>query len=175
MNKQSRFLLFSLLSLTTYFLPVLSVKADTRNMPFYAYIDTKCELRNLTNGTLGLGADGKTLDSKLIGGSAGSADLFCNKAGGTFRVRIDSPVASTADASSVVSTSYYGELIVKDKNGNPSVPYIVNSSQPTVTTPNLAPGQYAEGSIVVNMGVTSATTLNAGSYGYSVSLTIISN
>ena len=151
---------------------------QTNRVQFSSSVGVRCDFLRPVSGILGISLDDKSLDSTLSGGSAGTVQLICNK-GGKMVVKVDKPTAITTDASNITPTltSYFSTVLIQGRNGN-STTLNLNSPDDSVSSidlNNLAPGQYRNDDITVNMGITNSSAIPSGDYGFTVRLTLITN
>ncbi len=174
---QKRVILFLTLLITSFGNNKVAY-AQTSRVQFSVSVGVRCEFFSPVSGVLGISPDETSLDSTLGGGSPGTVKLICNK-GGKMSLKVDKPTAITTDASNLTPTltSYFSTVFIQGKNSN-STTLNLNSPDDSVSSvdlSNLAPGQYRNSDITVDMGITNNSTIPSGDYGFTVRLTLISN
>jgi hypothetical protein len=146
------------------------VQAQTAVIQFEGSVSGRCDFSNISGGSLGLSADGLTLDSQS--GSAGAATLTCNQPS---RLEVNAPVQLSSIPLTITSSSAQADINGNSCGGkNPFSETVVATNTDTPKQSNTPPGQMTGcHEITVNMSVTNNTPMPAGSYRFRVRLTAV--
>ncbi len=146
-----------------------SVQAQPVGIQFEGSVSGRCDFSNISGGSLGLSADGLTLDSQL--GSAGTANLTCNQ---FTRLQVEAPVQLSSNPLNITSSS--AQALIEGRFLF-IFPFSETVEATNTSTPALSqsPSWYLLGNndITVNMSVTNNTLMPAGTYVFRVRLTAV--
>lgn len=187
MNKKLQIIQQALLrpkpAIVIYFLSILlgldwsynnnMVRAENAGFIFQGSVGGVCEFNNIISASLGLRADGRTFDSKANGGSPASATLFCNQ---RVYLKVDAPEVFSSSEPITVSSSRSDVALTYTILGFFPVSETItatNDSPSALSSQTAYNRSLGNNEITVNMEVTSDTEITAGTYLFTVRLTVV--